>query len=234
MFEECENERKTNTEEINKLKKEIGELVIILHDTKIPTAKYLTRNKRLEDIIGPLDNKTFQQIQELLDLQIIDKSKQLDLLKYKINQRKQHLSKLGKELQEILCKKDKRQLNETVEKPAKKATSELQNSIHAIEVQLREANHIKERYLDIRKSLKDDAGKFESNIKKLEEEIDKQTSDTVKLQTVCKRNDFFKILTPFCYRLWTKRHACVQLRAKNCFAKRKHPTNGPQTRKRSN
>lgn len=159
-------------------------MVIKLHETTIPTAKYLSRNKRLEDIIGPLDNKTWSQVQELLDLHIIDRCKRLDLLRYKISQRRTYLARLGKELQEIVGKTERRELSETVEKPVKKATSELQNSIHAVEVQLREASHIKDRYLDIRRSLKDDSDKFESNIGNLEEEIEKQRVDTGKLQTI--------------------------------------------------
>lgn len=64
------------------------------------------------------------------------------------------------------------------------STTELQNAIHAVEVQIREAVHIKNRYYDIRRSLKDDADKFDSNVKKLEEDLEGQKVDIEKLQKV--------------------------------------------------
>lgn len=38
---------------------------------------------KLEAFIGPVGDRTTENIKEVLDLQIIDKSKQLDLLRYK-------------------------------------------------------------------------------------------------------------------------------------------------------
>jgi hypothetical protein len=53
-----------------------------------------------------------------------------------------------------------------------------------VEVQLREANHISVRYKDIKKSLQRDAARFESNIKRIEEELEEQTADVNRLQQV--------------------------------------------------
>lgn len=60
----------------------------------------------------------------------------------------------------------------------------MQNNIHAVEVQIREAIHIRNKYSNIRRSLKDDAAKFESRIKALEEEIEQQNADISKLNKV--------------------------------------------------
>lgn len=86
IFEISEAERKTNSDEIIRLKKEIGQLVISLNENKSDALKDETLSRRLQGIIGPTDDKTTWEIKELLDLQIVDKSKQLNLLRYRIKQ----------------------------------------------------------------------------------------------------------------------------------------------------
>ncbi|RZC40977.1 coiled-coil domain-containing protein 151 [Asbolus verrucosus] len=183
-FEDCEAERKANVEEIHTLKKEIKELVKQLKDTKQDTASLKSLGKKLEAIVGPYDTKTTEEIRGLLDLQIVDRSKALNLVRYKIKKKQSLLAQLGKEYQTLLSQKALKEVAEKVDKPARKATCDLQNSIHAVEVQLREANHIYVRYGDIKKSLQKDSARFESNIKRIEEELEEQNSDINKLQQV--------------------------------------------------
>lgn len=51
-------------------------------------------------------------------------------------------------------------------------------------MQQREAEHVRIRYKDIKKTLQDDAALFESNIRKLEEELHRQDLDIDRLQKV--------------------------------------------------
>ncbi|KAJ8947031.1 hypothetical protein NQ318_019923 [Aromia moschata] len=184
LFEDGEAEVKLNSDQIVRLKKEISQLVIVLHESTSITARYRIRSKRLVEIIGPLADKTAEQVREMLDLQVIDMSKRLDLLRYRVKQRKNYLADLGLKYRKLLSQQEKKEFARKVERPVKKSTSELQNAIHAIEVQIREAMHIKNRYIDIRRSLKDDSDKFDSNIKKLEEDLAAQKEDIDKLQKI--------------------------------------------------
>lgn len=68
--------------------------------------------------------------------------------------------------------------------PLKKSIRDLQNNIHAVEVQLREAGHVRARYRSIRQTLLDDSGRFEGNIKTVDEELKNQRFDIDKLQEV--------------------------------------------------
>ncbi|CAG9772879.1 unnamed protein product [Ceutorhynchus assimilis] len=184
LFEDCEAERKFNADEILKLKKEISNLIVVLHQSKSPVAKYRIKNRRLEEIVGPLTEKTCNQVKEVLDLHIIDLGKKLDLLIYRIKKRRKYMAQLGAEYQKLASRFEKRELTIKVDRPVKKSTSEIQHNIHAVEVQIREAVYIKNKYADIRKSLKDDASKFESRIKALEDELQLQGSDVQKLQKI--------------------------------------------------
>ncbi|XP_050293793.1 merozoite surface protein 1 [Anthonomus grandis grandis] len=184
LFEDCETERKSNSDEILKLKKEVSNLVILLHESKSPVAKYRLKNRRVAEIVGPLTDKTCPEVKELLDLQIIDLCKKLDLLRYRIKKRRQYIVELGTQYQKMVSQTEKKELAQKVERPMKKSASELQNNIHAVEVQIREAVHIRNKYADIRKSLKEDAAKFESRIKTLEEELQMQAGDIDKLQKI--------------------------------------------------
>lgn len=68
--------------------------------------------------------------------------------------------------------------------PLKNSIRDLQNNIHAVEVQLREAGHVRVRYKSIRQTLLDDSGRFEGNIKTIEDELKNQRFDIDKLQEV--------------------------------------------------
>lgn len=68
--------------------------------------------------------------------------------------------------------------------PIVKSIRDIQNNIHAVDVQQREAAHVRTRYKAIKQSLLDDAGRFEGNIKALEEELKNQQVDIDKLQEV--------------------------------------------------
>ncbi|KAH1005292.1 hypothetical protein HUJ04_006305 [Dendroctonus ponderosae] len=181
LFEDCESERKSNVDEILHLKKEIASLVVVLHESKSSVAKHRLQTSRLENIVGPLSEKTCSEVKKRLDLQIIDKSKKLDLLAYQLKKRRRLLSHLGEEYQRFSSKEEKKELAVKVDQPVYQATREFQNSIHAVEVQIREANHIRHKYGEIRRCLKDDAAKFESRIKSLETELKQQSADTEKL-----------------------------------------------------
>ncbi|XP_066152776.1 outer dynein arm-docking complex subunit 3 isoform X1 [Euwallacea fornicatus] len=185
LFEDCEAERKSNVDEILFLKKEVSKLVVVLHESVSHVAKNRLQNSRLEEILGPLSDKvTCNEAKEILDLQIIDLCKKLDLLRYKIRKRRNYIVQLGEEYEKLVSKQEKKELELKVDKPVSKSSQELQNNIHAVEVQIREAVHIKNKYSDIRRSLKNDSAKFESRIKSLEEELQQQSTDVNNLQKI--------------------------------------------------
>ncbi|XP_030756347.1 uncharacterized protein LOC115882426 [Sitophilus oryzae] len=187
VFEDCEAERKSNADEIIKLKKEISGLITVLHESRSPTAKYHLKDRRIEEIVGPLTDKTCVEVKEQLDLHIIDKCKQLDLLKYQMKKRRKYITELGTDYHKLVSKEEKKELQKKVEEPLKKSASEIQNSIHAVEVQIREAVHIRNKYNDIKRSLKDDASKFESTIKALEEESGRSKLNYIMEETTKRR-----------------------------------------------
>lgn len=67
-----------------RLKRENKELLISLKKNKDDNAEYRIHNSKIETVIGSLSTKTVDQVKELLDLQIIDQNKKLDLIKDKI------------------------------------------------------------------------------------------------------------------------------------------------------
>lgn len=71
-------------------------------------------------MVGPLGDKNVDEIRHLLDLQIIDKSKHLNLLRYRIKQRQKYLTKLAKEYKKLLSRKIEKQAIEKMENPIKK------------------------------------------------------------------------------------------------------------------
>ncbi|XP_060526183.1 uveal autoantigen with coiled-coil domains and ankyrin repeats [Cylas formicarius] len=184
LFEDCEAERKSNADDIIRLKKEISNLTVVSHQTKSPVAEYRLKDKRIEEVVGPLADKSCFQVKELLDLHVINTGKRLDLLKYRMDKRRKYIDELGNQYQNLLGRREKKELIQKVEKPAKKHVSELQTNIHAVEVQIREAAHIRNRYRDIRTSLKRDAARFESSTSALEGELANQNRDVDKLQKI--------------------------------------------------
>lgn len=79
----CEAERKSNVEEAKKMKKTINGLVTSLQESKSHAVKYRMNTIRLESIVGPVAERNVIDLINTIDLQIIDKCKQLDLLRYK-------------------------------------------------------------------------------------------------------------------------------------------------------
>lgn len=79
----CEAERKSNIEETKKLKKNVSDLLSTLQESKSHSVKYRMNTIRLESIIGPVGDRSVSDILETLDLQNIDKCKQLDVMKFK-------------------------------------------------------------------------------------------------------------------------------------------------------
>lgn len=75
-------------------------------------------------------------------------------------------------------------VTEKIEVPLKKSCQDLQNDIHAIDVQYREADHVHTRYKDVKKSLQEDAARFEKNIRQIQEELKAQQLDIDKLQEI--------------------------------------------------
>ncbi|GLV44078.1 Coiled-coil domain containing protein 151 [Carabus blaptoides fortunei] len=183
-FEEFETKRKHNSSQITKLKKDIGELTITLQENKDNNAKYRVRSLKLESIAGPLNNKSTEQVIHILDLQIIDQKKHLDLIKHKIKTKETLLAKLASEYQMLLAEKSKNEQAMKKDNPVKKKINALQNQIHRVEVQWREAEHVRKSYRTIRASLLKDRAKFESTLKQLEERLEVQQRDIQQLQKV--------------------------------------------------
>lgn len=95
-----------------------------------------------------------------------------------------YLKKLADEYSSLMAIALKKIPPDKLAEPLKKSIRDLQNNIHAIEVQFREAGHVCVRYRSIRQSLLDDAGRFEGNIKAVEAELKNQQFDIDKLQEV--------------------------------------------------
>lgn len=81
-----ETETKENFDKIANLKKEIERLVLELREHRSTSAKCRVRSARLETVMGSLTEKSCSDTKELLDLKIIDKSKQLNVIRYRIRQ----------------------------------------------------------------------------------------------------------------------------------------------------
>uniref|UniRef100_A0A6P7GTP1 Kinetochore protein Nuf2 isoform X2 n=1 Tax=Diabrotica virgifera virgifera TaxID=50390 RepID=A0A6P7GTP1_DIAVI len=124
LFEDCEAERKSNIDEIAKLKKDLSQLVVNLHESKSTQTKFRLKNKTLEGVTGSWMDKSPQEVMELLDTQIIDKTKQFDLMRYRTKQRRKYLTELAAKYQKLLNKHDKRELSKKVEVPVKKVMDE--------------------------------------------------------------------------------------------------------------
>lgn len=99
-------------------------------------------------------------------------------------QKQNYLKKLADEYSNLMAVQLKKVSQDKLAEPIKNSVRDLQNNIHAVEVQLREAGHVRVRYKLIRQTLLDDAGRFEGNIKTVDEELRNQSFDIDKLQEV--------------------------------------------------
>lgn len=83
LFEDAEAQQKINFDEIVKLKKEISQTTVLCQQNKSQMAKYKLQVDNIDRNMGSLGNKSCDEVVNLLDLQITDKQKQTDLLKFK-------------------------------------------------------------------------------------------------------------------------------------------------------
>lgn len=121
-------------------------------------------------------------------LQVIDLTKQLDLLNEKYTKRKAYFDQIYAQYQDLLAEK-----NETPEavEPAPSTVEEdenrklichLENEIHRTNVQWMEAEHIRKKYRSIRATLMADSEKFEKSLLELEKSITEQQTDINRMQ----------------------------------------------------
>lgn len=68
------------------MKKEKSELTTLLHQNKSSLAKYRLKDQEIAQHIALLAEKSSSEVENYLDLQITDKKKKIDLLKYKTKQ----------------------------------------------------------------------------------------------------------------------------------------------------
>nr|XP_022904748.1 coiled-coil domain-containing protein 151 [Onthophagus taurus] len=184
LFEETESEEKLNANEILRLKKETRDLAIRLRDNRSLSAKNRIGGARLEEVMGHLGEKTCPEVHCSLDLQVTDRTKHLDLIRYQIRKKEEILKKLADEYQSLKLKKFENYTKIKLEAPIKKQKKELENSIHAVQVQWREAEHVRTRYKEIRKSLLQDSAKFEANIAKTKQQLQLQQIEINRLEEV--------------------------------------------------
>lgn len=138
-------------------------------------------------IINAGSQKSLKDIVEYLDLHRIDKNKQLDLLSYKYKQKEAKLKSLAVKYQNLLIKKDVQSKEELQdERKAKNAilAKDYRNRINAVQVQVKEAEHVRVRYKDIRWKLQEDAAKFESKMADIELELKAQEAEIHKIKQV--------------------------------------------------
>ncbi|KRT80985.1 hypothetical protein AMK59_5436, partial [Oryctes borbonicus] len=184
LFEESEATRSQHTEEILQLKKNISEMVVKVKESRSFSARYNINIAELEEVVGYVGDKSCSEIMEKLDLQVIDKSKQLDVLKYQTKKKEAHLKKLADEYRILASRKLEKQVKKKIEKPMRKKVCDLQNSIHAVQVQWREAEHVRIRYKDIRNALLEDSARFESDIEDTKAQVHMQEADIERLEQI--------------------------------------------------
>lgn len=86
LFEEAERQQKNNFEEIINLKKEISRISVLLYQNKSTVVKYRLGNIHIEHCIGSIGDRSCSEVEIFLDLQIIDRKKQADLLMFNTKQ----------------------------------------------------------------------------------------------------------------------------------------------------
>ncbi|KAF5273082.1 hypothetical protein FQR65_LT04824 [Abscondita terminalis] len=184
LFEIREAEYKANCNEITKLKKEINDLVILLKEQKSNSAKNRVKSGRLKTGFASINESPAWVAQHLLDLNVIDKCKQLNLLRYQVKKKQSYLAKLANQYQTLATETSKKLLFQKVETPFKLVSTELRNNIHAIKIQWREALHVNNRYKDITASLQQDAARFKFNIQCAESQQRNQNTEIERLQKI--------------------------------------------------
>ncbi|XP_018328093.1 uncharacterized abhydrolase domain-containing protein DDB_G0269086-like [Agrilus planipennis] len=184
LFEECETEQKNNTEKIETLKKEVSQLIVTLRNKTSNSVKDRIRIPQLNSVAAYLGEKMCNEVIVVLDLQVIDKVKKLDLIRYKIAEKERCLKEMAKQYQQLQSQQVKKSFAKKIKAPVTRTTFSIENQIHAVQVQWREANHIKTRYIDIKRSLLNETASYHAIIKNTEQELKIQESEIEKLQKI--------------------------------------------------
>ncbi|XP_063828818.1 golgin subfamily A member 5 [Ostrinia nubilalis] len=109
----------------------------------------------------------------------------LDLLKYEKKSKKNKLCELEKVYEHLLIESTKSELVKSKSSTrARKHASHLENEIHKVLIQWTEAELVKKKYLTIRQALVDDSVKFESSLSRIEDMLNKQREEIMKLENV--------------------------------------------------
>lgn len=86
MFESCDAERKANADQILRLKREIAEFSSEIKSGRGRVDLKEIPYKLSESLPPVVANKRFEEVNEMIDLQIIDLKKKLDVLRYEAKQ----------------------------------------------------------------------------------------------------------------------------------------------------
>lgn len=118
-----EAEKKQTVDKINELKKETKSLTAklkFLHNPTKKNQKQVQQDSGIQQqkkIVLPKGAKTFDDGVEILDLQIIDLQKQIDLYQAKIVKKQQHCDKLNEEYQKLVAYKNEKAAPAFQERP---------------------------------------------------------------------------------------------------------------------
>jgi coiled-coil domain-containing protein 151 len=188
--EEWEEQKKEYTNKIKEMKQEIKELTAKLTLVQNPNSK--KDQKIVQDwtpkIHLPPGAKSAQEAVDIIDLQLIDYQKKIDLVNVRYNQRQEYFNRIVEEYHMLLsCKNGKTVGNidppETFEEDSnRKLITFLENEIHQKSVQWMEGEHIRKKYRGIKLSLMNDSEKFESSLLELEKAIIDQEAEISKLE----------------------------------------------------
>lgn len=191
--EEWADSKKTQSEKISDLKKEVRELTNKLSYLHNPNSAKAQKNVQeiKRRIQLPPGAKTVHEALQVVDLKIIDVNKQADVVEAKHKKREIYYKKLLDQYHMLMgykhSKADGSNPPETVEEDAnRKLITHLENEIHRTSVQWMEAEHIRKKYRGIKLSLMRDAEKFESSLLELEQAITEQQAEITKLEAVHK------------------------------------------------
>ncbi|XP_045489865.1 putative golgin subfamily A member 6-like protein 3 [Pieris rapae] len=184
-YEEYEAEKKRNSELIESLKTEIKLRLNELREAQQVLGGEDAIVKKYLNDVGPIGNKTADEVIHNLDLKVIEQRKILDLLKYEIGSKKKKLKELEKEYEKLLIESTKSDLVKSkLTTRSRKHISHLENEIHTVLIQWTEAELVKKKYASIRQALIEDSVRFESSLAKIEELLEKQNEEITKLKLV--------------------------------------------------
>ncbi|CAG2059639.1 unnamed protein product, partial [Timema podura] len=210
-FEECDLEKKKNTEKLRNLKKEIKQLYSQLGSfSKLDEDVFKVTRRPIKDIMA-FKNKTGDEVATVLDCKVIDMQKKLDLVRHQSKLCQRRMKQLADEYHKLLQKNIQKQTVRKTQTPETRLkfsdtplsktvlrgqsfgvlrwlvqVTSLENQIHRVDMNMMEAEHVKKKYRAIRNSLLDDSVSFESSLKKLEKSIQKQEMEIKHLQKINK------------------------------------------------